>query len=184
MSYLVYLIIFSIFLVTDFKTDQIGIYEILVWTWAATMFFDEIRQFFQSTRFKRKVSRYFEDRWNHIRYNLLSVCLLIAAYSEMASQYSDPISTQCFKAARIIYAIALVMQMLRILQYFYISQKFGPHVVMIFTLLEDLQFFFFVFAVFMFAYGIFCAGPSSTEFSIISDDVLRNNIHSVLCDLR
>ena len=45
--------------------------------------------------------------------------------------------------------------MLRILQYFYFSQKFGPQVVMIFTLLKDLPFFFFVFAVFMFAYGIF-----------------------------
>ena len=45
--------------------------------------------------------------------------------------------------------------MLRILQYFYFSQKFGPQVVMIFTLLEDLPFFFFVFAVFMLAYGIF-----------------------------
>ena len=152
MSYIAYLILFSIFLVTDFKTDQIGICEKFVWTWAATMFLDEIRQFFQSTRFKHKFSRYFDEKWN--QYDIVGYVFLLTASVLRGISYSTR-CPQCYEAARIIYAITLVMQMLRILQYFYISQKFGPHVVMIFTLLKDLPFFFFVFAVFMFAYGIF-----------------------------
>ena len=153
MSYLVYLILFSIFLITDFNIGKIGIYEILVWTWATTMFLDEIRQFFEkkSTKITKKVSKYLEDKWN--RYDLICyVCLLLAVILRCIPSTQCP---RCFEAARIIYAITLVLSMLRILQYFYFSQTFGPQVVMIFTLLKDLPFFFFVFAVFMFAYGIF-----------------------------
>ena len=151
MSFLVFLTLFSIFLVTDFYPDKISIYECLVWTWAATMHLDECRQILEidTPSFRRKFKEYFRDNWN--RYDQLCYCGLLIATICRCLQ-----SSQSFEAARIVYAITLVMFMLRILQYFYFSQRFGPQVVMIFRLLLDLPFFFFVFAVFIFAYGI-CA---------------------------
>ena len=94
-----------------------------------------------------KFSGYFHSSWNQFD-QVTYLFLVIAVVLRMT------LSDENFEWATMIYAVTLVMFILRILENFYANGYIGPKVEMIYRMLKDLIFFLLIFAVFMFAYGI------------------------------
>ena len=167
-SYLIFLIIFSIFIATDLDPSYFSRYEYLVWIWAITMWVEEIQQYFdaESNNYIRKLYLHFKERWN-IYDQLCFSTLLIAVVLRCVS------SQKYHEIASTMYALALVLFILRILQFFYFTTTYGPEVVILFGMLKDLPFFFFVFGVFLFAYGIPAHALLYPKYSLNGDTLLK-----------
>ena len=152
LSYLTYLVLFSIVMLTQLEPKDVRVFEYLVWAWACSMYVDELRLLFNGWKavkfscnpFKNE---YFDSWWN--LYDQLLFWLMVLA---VVFRYSLPIEQ--FEGTLNVYAIAFVFYVLRVLQNFYIVQALGPKIEIIYRMLKDLFIFLLIFFLFMFAFGI------------------------------
>ena len=151
-------------------------FEYAVWTWAGSLYLEELRNLFYGWR-KAKYAihpwknEYFNSYWNI--YDLCIFWILVAAailrsvhtfehidnvYGHVSDSTIDPVLTDDYSdltnLSSDIYAVAFICYVMRLLQYFYILESFGPKIMIIFKMIKDLLFFLLMFALFLFAFGI------------------------------
>ena len=151
-SYMVYLVLFSIVMLTQLQPDNISIFEYLVWVWAVSMYVEELRLFFcgwKKAKFRLNPRRneYFDSWWN-----IYDQCLFVLLVIGVIFRYT--LHVDRFEGTLDVYALAFVFYVLRILQNFYVVRALGPKIEIIYRMLRDLLFFLVIFGLFLMAFGI------------------------------
>ena len=151
-SYMVYLVLFSIVMLTQLRSDYISIFEYLVWVWAVSMYVEELRALFcgwkrVKFRLNPRQNEYFDSWWN-----IYDQCLFWLLVVGVIFRYA--LHVDRFEGTLDIYALAFVFYVLRILQNFYVVRALGPKIEIIYRMLKDLFFFLLIFGLFMLAFGI------------------------------
>ena len=151
LSYVAFLCIFSVFLLTQLRPDDFSIYEYLVWVWASSIYVDELRQLAISVIKAKSLNpykiEYFDSWWNIYDQILFGLIVLAIIF-----RFTLPVKN--FDRTADVYALAFVLYMLRILQNFYVIQAIGPKIEIIYRMLKDLCFFLLLFLLFILAFGI------------------------------
>ncbi|CAH1244056.1 TRPM8 [Branchiostoma lanceolatum] len=147
--YVVFLMLFSLFLLTDLLNDVISPSE---WFLAAVMgvqLLDEIRQIVsQDARsWLRKLQVWQGDVWNRMDAAILVTFFL--AFSLHCGLRGDGMA-----AVKVVYSCALILAFYRPLQMFYVHEKIGPKIIMIREMLQDLLIFLSLMVVFVLAFGV------------------------------
>ncbi|XP_035697725.1 transient receptor potential cation channel subfamily M member-like 2 [Branchiostoma floridae] len=151
--YMAYMVIFSIFILTDLhplEENPISILEYLTIARLTSLLFEEIRQICVEHPKSRwhKVKIWFGSFWNkmdcvlHLMF-LLSLVLRLTVAAGPGFEY-----------VRGIYCITLGSSFLRMAQLFLVHAKIGPKVIMIQKMLVDLGIFLGIMLLFIFAYGV------------------------------
>lgn len=141
-SYVIFLAVYSFFVLTDLHPERISACEGLVWAWSLTLIMEEIRQVTSATNIphahclcfqvwvKRAVSlsarlaSYFDSVWNRFDFMLYGLLIISIIIRYTLTEYS-------FLWARRIYAVNLAMFFLRFLHTFFVDRNIGPKVIMI-----------------------------------------------------
>ncbi|CAG2246292.1 TRPM3 [Mytilus edulis] len=151
-TYLAFVVIFSIFVLTDLhplseKTPSV--FEYMTWLWTLSLAIEEIRQIAQPSKgsFQRNIVFWAKNVWNI--FDMLMYLLFFVSVMARCLLISDE-----FYYARLAYAITLAMFIFRTMHFFFVARYLGPKVVMIGRLIGDLAFFFALFALFVFSFGI------------------------------
>ncbi|XP_078610415.1 transient receptor potential cation channel subfamily M member-like 2 isoform X3 [Branchiostoma floridae x Branchiostoma japonicum] len=167
--YVAFLVIFSLFILTDLhpiEEKSIGILEWLTIAWLASLLVEEGRQIFaehpQSLRHKLEI--WFSDFWNMMDCGLLLMFLLSLVLHVT-------VAAEGFEVVRVMYCITLGFSFVRLPQLFMVHKDIGPKVIMIQKMLVDLVFFLVILLVFIFAYGVMrhtlIYPNSQTEWSLL-----------------
>ncbi|XP_052077430.1 transient receptor potential cation channel subfamily M member-like 2 [Mytilus californianus] len=151
-TYLTFLVIFSLFVLTDLyplSERSPSIFEYVTWIWAASLAVEELRQMLQTDKgsFSKNIKFWAKDVWNIfdlLMYLLFFVSVILRVV----------LSSEDFYFARMTYVVTLAMFILRSMHFFFVTKEIGPKVVMIGKMLEDLAFFISLFALFVFSFGI------------------------------
>ncbi|XP_059152108.1 transient receptor potential cation channel subfamily M member-like 2 isoform X2 [Physella acuta] len=146
--YLVFLMLYSYVLVVKLTSEFVYQEGILI-VWVATIFTEELRQFFTGAghSLKSQIESYFSDKWNWL--DMFSIFLFIVGMILRAIPNDDTLS-----AARVILSINLITFFSRILHIFSINQELGPKLVMINRMIQDLKWFVVILLVFIMAYAV------------------------------
>ncbi|XP_064619886.1 transient receptor potential cation channel subfamily M member-like 2 [Lineus longissimus] len=154
LSQLVYLGLFSYFLLTnfypyDFPNGSPSVYELFTIGWTFTLIGEEFRQVFTRDphSVQRKVSGWFVSVWN--KFDLLIYVIFVTA---MILRFS--LQPQEIYYARNMYAVSLSLSFLRFMQMFFFHKDIGPKVIMIRKMMVDLMFFVIILLVFILSYGV------------------------------
>ena len=160
LSYLIYLVIYSIFILTDnFRLSKITNLEIVLWVWTVVMMLEETRQIFTSLHSLRIRLEFFWSNWWH-RLDILAFLLFLTASLCHIGRVSvqDWTAIDDLKALDTaiidLYNLALVLFFLRLLSFFYVSQSIGPRVITLFKMTLDVGFFAAIYVVLVFAFGV------------------------------
>ncbi|XP_078692315.1 transient receptor potential cation channel subfamily M member-like 2 isoform X4 [Branchiostoma floridae x Branchiostoma belcheri] len=151
--YVAFLVIFSVFILTDLhplEEEPIGILEWLTIAWLASLLVEEVRQILAEhpRSLWHKVQIWFGDFWNMMDCGLLLMFLLSLVLHVTVSAGSG------FEVVRVMYCITLGFSFVRLPQLFMVHKDIGPKVIMIQKMLVDLVFFLVILLVFIFAYGV------------------------------
>ncbi|XP_066299055.1 transient receptor potential cation channel subfamily M member 2-like [Branchiostoma lanceolatum] len=149
MFYVVFLMLFSLFLLTDLLNDIISPSE---WFLAAVMgvqLLDEIRQIVsQDARsWLRKLQVWQSDVWNR-----MDAAILVTFF--LAFGLHCGLGGGGMAAVKVVYSCALILAFYRPLQMFYVHEKIGPKIIMIREMLQDLLIFLSLMVVFVLAFGV------------------------------
>lgn len=153
MSYFTFLVLFSIFLLTELGPSQsvsiLHPYEPLIWIWAISFILEEIRQIASrpGSSIKHKIEKWWSSDWNKID-SAMYTLLLLAVILRFNVALKD------FVYARMAYVVAGTLFVIRCTQMFFVYKQIGPKIIMIGRMLRDLFFFIFILSVFMVAFGI------------------------------
>ncbi|KAL3875817.1 hypothetical protein ACJMK2_033732 [Sinanodonta woodiana] len=148
-SYLIFLAIFTYFVLTELDPNYPSVLEYVTWGWTVTMLLEEFRQVVARDQrsFKFKVRSWFSGIWN--RFDLVMYMLFLAS---VIARYA--LSDEKFVWARITYSITLAMYYLRFMQAFFVEKHIGPKVIMIKNMIVDLMFFVLIFVIFLLSFGV------------------------------
>ncbi|XP_066291309.1 transient receptor potential cation channel subfamily M member-like 2 isoform X2 [Branchiostoma lanceolatum] len=151
--YVAFLVIFSLFILTDLhplEEEPIGILEWLTIAWLASLLVEELRQIFAEhpRSLWHKLQIWFSDFWNMMDCGLLLLFLLSLVLHVTVAAGPG------FEVVRVMYCITLGFSFVRLPQLFMIHKDIGPKVIMIQKMLVDLVFFLVILLVFIFAYGV------------------------------
>ncbi|KAK3595122.1 hypothetical protein CHS0354_002375 [Potamilus streckersoni] len=148
-SYLIFLAIFTYFVLTDLKPSKPSVLEYITWGWTVTMLIEEFRQVVAGDQrsIKFKIRSWFSSIWN--RFDLLMYMLFLVS---VITRYV--LSEDLFTWARIIYSITLAVYYLRFMQAFFVEKNIGPKVIMIKNMIVDLMFFVLIFLIFLLSFGV------------------------------
>ncbi|XP_066271870.1 transient receptor potential cation channel subfamily M member-like 2 [Branchiostoma lanceolatum] len=144
-----YLLMFSVFLLTDLRPGVISPWEWFLGVVMASLMIEELRQVATEhpPNWWYKVLAWYRSMWNRMDF----VLLLSFGFS-FALHIS--VGESSFMAARTVYSISLILMFYRLLQMFLVQKDVGPKIVMIKGMLQDLAIFMFVLLVFILAYGV------------------------------
>ncbi|XP_035694681.1 transient receptor potential cation channel subfamily M member-like 2 [Branchiostoma floridae] len=168
--YVAFLVIFSLFILTDLyplEEKPIGILEWLTIAWLASLLVEEGRQIFAEhpQSLWHKLEIWFSDFWNMMDCGLLLMFLLSLVLHVTVAAGPG------FEVVRVMYCITLGFSFVRLPQLFMVHKDIGPKVIMIQKMLVDLVFFLVILLVFIFAYGVMrhtLIHPNSqTEWSLL-----------------
>ncbi|KAJ8310806.1 hypothetical protein KUTeg_012671 [Tegillarca granosa] len=148
-SYLVFLGIFSIFLMARFNIDSVSVYEYITYAYVFSLMLEQFRQVLAA---KKDHFVYKIKLWSHEEWNTFSLINDVAIIISMILRFSLP--KEYFVYARIAFSLTLILHILRFLESLFISEDLGPKVIMIRRMLRDLLSFFLLLIVFMFSFGI------------------------------
>ncbi|GFS15664.1 transient receptor potential cation channel subfamily M member 3 [Elysia marginata] len=153
MSYLIFLAMFSYFLLTNIKPvsepNSPSALEILVWIWYLTLVSEEIRQIMirDQRSLKYKLRNWWSNFWNQFDLLMYS-CMVVSIVLRYSMDEADFVYVRC------VYSVTLAMTYLRFMQFFFAEKNMGPKVIMIRRMLTDLMFFFLILAVFVLSFGV------------------------------
>ncbi|RNA09709.1 transient receptor potential cation channel subfamily M member 3 isoform X26 [Brachionus plicatilis] len=177
--YLFFLILFSYVIVCDFhKINQsnektslglaISIPEIILIIWVFTFILEEIYKFLINDMKKYFIKKIFGgDFWQKI--NTSAILLYLVAF---ILRFID--NDQCYKAARIILALDILLWFLKFLKAYTLLRQLGPKFYVIVEMLTQLAYFMLIVLVFMFAFGI-----SSTALMFENSELNINLVKNV-----
>ncbi|XP_019639916.1 PREDICTED: transient receptor potential cation channel subfamily M member 1-like isoform X2 [Branchiostoma belcheri] len=128
--YVAFLVIFSVFILTDLhplEEEPIGILEWLTIAWLASLLVEELRQILaeRPRSFWHKIQIWFGDFWNMMDCGLLLMFLLSLVLHVTVSAGSG------FEVVRVMYCITLGFSFVRLPQLFMVHKDIGPKVIMI-----------------------------------------------------
>ncbi|CAC5368004.1 TRPM3 [Mytilus coruscus] len=151
-SYLVFIGIFTLFVLTDLHAIDdggISVYEYITWGWTVTMVTEEVRQILMKEQLSLlyKLRSWWGSVWN--KFDLIMYILFLSSFIMRFS-----LSKEDFLWARMTYSITLAMYIMRTMQFFFVEKNIGPKVIMIRKMITDIQFFFMILAVFVFSFGV------------------------------
>ncbi|XP_060552910.1 transient receptor potential cation channel subfamily M member 2-like isoform X4 [Ruditapes philippinarum] len=148
-SYLVFLALFTYFVLTNLYPDQGSMVEYVVWGWTITMLLEEIRQVLSNDKRSLwyKIRGWFGSMWNRFDLAMYMIFLL-----SVILRFTLP--NDKFTYARIFYSITVAMYYLRFMQVFFVEKNIGPKVIMITNMVIDLMFFLGIFLFFLLSFGI------------------------------
>ncbi|GFO31361.1 transient receptor potential cation channel subfamily m member 3 [Plakobranchus ocellatus] len=153
LAYLVFLGMFSYFLLTNIKpvteSNSPSAVEIMVWIWFLTMVTEEFRQVMirDQRSLKYKIRNWWSNFWN--QFDLLMYIFMIVSIAMRYGMHESE-----FVYVRCIYSVTLAMSYLRFMQFFFAEKNMGPKVIMIRKMLTDLMFFFLILMVFLLSFGV------------------------------
>ncbi|CAF0816739.1 unnamed protein product [Adineta ricciae] len=155
-SYIVFLLFFSYFLLFNFSPPT-GSSPSIHWTEIATiilvtfMVVEEIHYFFSqdSLSWLGKLTNYFGSFLK-----LMTLLSFLLFYIGLILRFTSSDSEQDFVSARVIMAIDLELWWLRSLSFIIVVPFLGPQLVAIWKMLKDLLFFLCIIAIVMIAYGV------------------------------
>ncbi|KAL3875816.1 hypothetical protein ACJMK2_033731, partial [Sinanodonta woodiana] len=148
-SYLIFLGIFTYFVLTNLYPGKPSVLEYITWGWTGTMVLEEFRQVVAGDQrsINFKIRSWFSSIWN--RFDLMMYMLLIVS---VITRYL--LNEDQFTWARIIYSITLAVYYLRFMQAFFVEKNIGPKVIMIKNMIVDLMFFVLIFLIFLLSFGV------------------------------
>lgn len=148
-AYLVFLGLFTYFVLTDLYPDRQSVIEYLVWGWCITMLTEEVRQVLSNDRrsLYYKVQSWFGSMWNRFD-SAMYLIFIVSVILRFTLSEKD------FTYARICYSITVAMYYLRFMQVFFAEKNIGPKVIMIYNMVIDLVFFLGIFLFFLLSFGI------------------------------
>ncbi|XP_052778337.1 transient receptor potential cation channel subfamily M member 2-like isoform X2 [Mya arenaria] len=147
-SYLVFLALFSYFVLVDLQ-EFTSPFEYIIWGWTVTMFLEEIRQLVASDR---RSLLYKMRSWSGSLWNRFDLSMYLIFILSVILRFT--LSGKDFVYVRIFYSITVAMYFLRFMQVFFVEKNIGPKVIMIKNMLIDLMFFLGIFLVFLLSFGI------------------------------
>ncbi|CAF0766794.1 unnamed protein product [Rotaria sp. Silwood1] len=157
-SYLFFLLLFSYYLLFDFKsptneTPSIHWTEIVVIIIVTTMLFEDIRQFLsqESRSIMGKLSNYFVK---NLFSSLIRIASYILFYIGLILRFTHASTDDELSVAKIILAYDLEIWYIRSLAFLGVIRNMGPKLVMIRRMLIDLFFFTYIILIAMVAYGV------------------------------
>ncbi|XP_053387178.1 transient receptor potential cation channel subfamily M member 2-like isoform X2 [Mercenaria mercenaria] len=148
-SYLVFLALFTYFVLTNLYPDRRSMIEYIVWGWTITMLIEEIRQVLSNDKrsLLYKLRGWFGSMWN--RFDLAMYLIFLIS---VILRFTLP--SEKFTYARVFYSITVAMYYLRFMQVFFVEKNIGPKVIMITNMVIDLMFFLGIFLFFLLSFGI------------------------------
>ncbi|XP_078671110.1 transient receptor potential cation channel subfamily M member-like 2 isoform X2 [Branchiostoma floridae x Branchiostoma belcheri] len=158
MFHVLYLWMFSVFLLTDLRPGVISPWEWFLSVVMASLMIEELRQVATEhpPNWWYKLRAWYQSMWNRMDFVLLlSFAFSLTLHISMGES--------SFEAARVVYSVTLILMFYRLLQMFLVQKDVGPKIVMIKGMLKDLAIFMFVLLVFILAYGV-------ARLSLISPD--------------
>ncbi|XP_019640471.1 PREDICTED: transient receptor potential cation channel subfamily M member 2-like [Branchiostoma belcheri] len=158
MFHVLYLWMFSVFLLTDLRPGVISPWEWFLSVVMASLMIEELRQVATEhpPNWWYKLRAWYRSMWNRMDFVLLlSFAFSLTLHISMGES--------SFEAARVVYSVTLILMFYRLLQMFLVQKDVGPKIVMIKGMLKDLAIFMFVLLVFILAYGV-------ARLSLISPD--------------
>lgn len=169
-SYIIFLLLFSYILLTDFNKNT-SIVEYVLIFWVITLILEETRQVImdEGTSLHRKLLSYITDIWNILDF----LALLTFTLGFILKWIDSSTCPDCFEASRVVLAVNLMLFYFRLLHIFSIHKNLGPKLVMIGRMMLDLSYFFIILLVFILAYGLATHAilyPNSTlNFHLVKD---------------
>jgi hypothetical protein len=178
-SYFLFLIVFSLFLLSQFDYYDFGrdiiinsknmtyfnetttskkyssesIIEFILIYWVITLVLEELRQLLLNdakVKIGKKIYNYINDQWNYLD---ITGCLffIIAIFLRIVSFFYGK---DYFIAARIILCIDLFIWYMRVLHFFKNFKTLGPKLIMIENMLKDLSQFIILALIFVISFGV------------------------------
>ncbi|XP_035699795.1 transient receptor potential cation channel subfamily M member-like 2 isoform X2 [Branchiostoma floridae] len=147
--YVVFLMLFSLFLLTDLRPEVISPSEGFLAAVMGVQLLDEIRQIVSQDAHSclRKLQVWQSDVWNRMDAAIL-VTFFLSFIMHCALRDSG------MAAVKVVYSCALILAFYRPLQMFYVHEKIGPKIIMIREMLQDLLIFLSFLVVFVLAFGV------------------------------
>ncbi|XP_070581223.1 transient receptor potential cation channel subfamily M member 5-like [Ptychodera flava] len=151
--YIVLLILFSIFILTDLRpADQPnspGWIEIVVIAWVGTLLIEECRQIIVK---EPKSIWYKIWSWGSDAWNLFDLAMFSLFITSVILRFT--LKSESFAAARVIYCITLMFFYFRLLHMGFVQKDIGPKIIMISKMLRDLVYFIVILVIFILSFGI------------------------------
>eukprot|EP00794_Sanderia_malayensis_P009473 gene9473-10461_t len=146
LSYLVFLGIFT-YVVLGKVTTKLQNEEIVLIVFVVSLTTEEIRQFLQSD--SSRLYKKFQE-WGQSKWNICDGIAIVLFYVGLGLR----LSSSTMIAGHVVWAIDIMLWIIRLLDIFSVNQHLGPYVVMIGRMVKDLLYFLFIMAVFLSAYGV------------------------------
>lgn len=154
--YVLFLLLFSYVMLCDFFPIPspigrsyplvISAFEVLLIIWVIALLLDKIDQFVMH-EFKfsfRNIQYWIDNSIDFLAFGLYFIALILRFIP----------NTECYRAARIIFCLDLIVWYIKSLAFYYVFRFMGPKLVMIKRMLFELAYFIFIVLVFMFAFGV------------------------------
>ncbi|KAH3692034.1 hypothetical protein DPMN_194911 [Dreissena polymorpha] len=155
-SYVIFLVNFSYFIIVDLN-EATSLNEYIIWGWALTMFFEELRECFFFMVNKTPSSDPIPVRdnirgWLGSHWNKFDLLIYGAFIATIALRYT--LSGDDFQYVRFIYSVTAGLYSMRFLQIFLVAENIGPKLIMIRKMVADLTYFVGIFAVFFASFSV------------------------------
>ncbi|XP_063417264.1 transient receptor potential cation channel subfamily M member 5-like [Mytilus trossulus] len=149
LAYMVMLVMFSMFVLTDLHPIPVkspSVMEYFVYAWAASTFVEEMRQAFGIKQVSLNLTTWFSF------WTLFQIMMYSLFITSVVLRLT--LSAEDFYHARMMYSITLGLFIINSMQFFLVSKRIGPKVIMIGRMMFDIIFFILIFAVFLFGFGV------------------------------
>ncbi|XP_075248235.1 transient receptor potential cation channel subfamily M member-like 2 isoform X2 [Convolutriloba macropyga] len=144
----VFLLIYTYFVLGELPADQIPWIEIVLACFVVSITTEEIRQVLtESGSFAKKMHGYFTSIWNWM--DVFGVVLFWIAFGMRFIPNND-----WKDIARMFYILDIFFWYMRLLNIFTINKRLGPLITIILTMIPELLRFFFIWILFMIAFGV------------------------------
>ncbi|XP_063716344.1 transient receptor potential cation channel subfamily M member-like 2 isoform X3 [Symsagittifera roscoffensis] len=162
-SYLIFLALFSVFVLNQYPLGEINGYESLICIWVFSFALEEFRQLLieESERMSKKLLSYVTSFWNLLDLGGLSLFLVglilrVVAFRFLEGEGEEDADTRrlLIEWAHTSYVFSLVIYYIRLTHTCSVSKQLGPKVIMIAKMIQDLAFFLFILFVFLVSYGV------------------------------
>lgn len=163
LSFIIYLILYAYVLTMEFCTlPRAPECALIIWT--GTLVISEIQQIsVHEGTLRNRVSQWWREVWNQI--DFLAYSLFIAGVvtkcatnnsCEWFSESDDCCSMSLnsnLRISQILYAVAFILLMLRVMEFYMVGKNLGPKIIMISHMIKDFGFFVLLYAILLFSYG-------------------------------
>lgn len=148
---LVFLLIFSIFTLTEMK-ENLTEFDYILSIWIFSYITEEIGQYFRlfMPSWKHRLLHFIKNSWNVLD----TIGLVLFVLGILLKIIPKSNCQDCFKGSQVILSLSLAVLYLRQLHMFSISKKFGPKLVMIGLMMKELFWFLVILIFIILGYGI------------------------------